>query len=213
MLGNSHVRFGERDGETCLGDGVKRLVPTPPAAMGFGQGVVNEMLDGLLDTHRPGFGSGLTPDDRDDGDVLLRRGNICTGRISRLDALDLAAVATTVEGHGDGCDPGACKGGKDRCLVGGSQVRARRILFCDLRNDVGHRDGKDDQRIGRGFGIGRLIGHECSPEQRARREKSSAGQGGGLDKGLLFNRDGVCGRVFKTPNCALLTPRWKGSDA
>ena len=47
MLGNSHVRFGERDGETCLGDGVKRLVPTPPATMGFAQGVIDEVLDGL----------------------------------------------------------------------------------------------------------------------------------------------------------------------
>lgn len=28
MLGNPHVRFGERDGKTSLGDGVWRTIPT-----------------------------------------------------------------------------------------------------------------------------------------------------------------------------------------
>ena len=28
MRGNSHVRFGAGDAETCLGDGVRRCIPT-----------------------------------------------------------------------------------------------------------------------------------------------------------------------------------------
>jgi hypothetical protein len=31
MRGNSHVRFGAGDAETCLGDGVRRCIPTLPA--------------------------------------------------------------------------------------------------------------------------------------------------------------------------------------
>ena len=30
MRGNSHVRFGAGDAETCLGDGVRRFIPTLP---------------------------------------------------------------------------------------------------------------------------------------------------------------------------------------
>jgi hypothetical protein len=31
MRGNSHVRFGAGDEETCLGDGARRFIPTLPA--------------------------------------------------------------------------------------------------------------------------------------------------------------------------------------
>ena len=30
MRGNSHVRFGAGDEETCLGNGVRRFIPTLP---------------------------------------------------------------------------------------------------------------------------------------------------------------------------------------
>jgi hypothetical protein len=30
MRGNSHVRFGAGDEETCLGDGARRFIPTLP---------------------------------------------------------------------------------------------------------------------------------------------------------------------------------------
>lgn len=30
MRGNSHVRFGAGDGETCLGNGARRFIPTLP---------------------------------------------------------------------------------------------------------------------------------------------------------------------------------------
>ncbi len=35
MRGNSHVRFGAGDEETCLGNGVRRFIPTLPELTGF----------------------------------------------------------------------------------------------------------------------------------------------------------------------------------
>ncbi len=32
MRGNSHVRFGAGDEETCLGDGARRFIPTLPGS-------------------------------------------------------------------------------------------------------------------------------------------------------------------------------------
>ena len=39
MLGNLHVRFGERDEETCPGNGARRFIPTLPS---LHQGHANE---------------------------------------------------------------------------------------------------------------------------------------------------------------------------
>ncbi len=35
MRGNSHVRFGAGDEETCLGDGARRFIPTLPETLAF----------------------------------------------------------------------------------------------------------------------------------------------------------------------------------
>lgn len=202
MLGNSHVRFGERDGETCLGDGVKRLVPTPPATVGFGQGVIGEMLYGLLDVHQSRFGAGLTPDYGDDGDSFFRQGHIRTGHVPRLNALDLAAVATTIEGHSDGCDPGTGEGGKDRSLIGGPQVRARCVLCGDLRHDIRHRDGQDHERLVFSFVIGRLIGHECSPERKIPARLARPGRQGCWKEGI--RGQSVCRRLRREAGMRLV---------
>ena len=57
MRGNSHVRFGAGDEGTCLGDGVRRFIPTLPKAhppspsrhrLGHGRGQVQHLRTGRL---------------------------------------------------------------------------------------------------------------------------------------------------------------------
>lgn len=127
MLGNSHVRFGERDGETCLGDGVKRLVPTPPAVVGFFERVVDEMLNPPEHLADRAPGLGLPPDDRDNGNGL-RAGASRSPRHRVHRCFRSAAIGRAVEGDGNGSDPGAGEGGENRSLVAGAEACPLHLL-------------------------------------------------------------------------------------
>jgi hypothetical protein len=120
MLGNSHVRFGEGDGETCLGNGVKRLIPTPPAGVSDFVIVVSEGLDGVLQGRLDG---GITRPGRGELQFGLGGQRDCfAGGIPGKDVLDLAAIAGAVEFERDFGDAGIGEGREDDRLVAGADV-------------------------------------------------------------------------------------------
>jgi hypothetical protein len=138
MLGNSHVRFGEGDEETYPGNGARRLIPTPPAAMAVLKKIESQLLDRVADGHHCPFGFGLAPGDSGDLDRSGRQGRDIVAGFG-FDILDLTAVAAAVEGNDDDGDSGGGKSVEQGSLINRPDVGDAAGMVPYLSFPIGNR--------------------------------------------------------------------------